>query len=180
MRQRRSPPSRERAKTGRGESSPAAPRRERRAAPSPSPSPVETAAGRRGASVGWLVLAGALVLVFYGALRIGVGEPWGDDDYYHLGVARELRHHFPLRAFPWAPFSVLAERYADKEPLFHVLLTPIAGLPLTVAAPAAALLGQAFLIASMGWFLWRRRVQGAALWLLGLAGLGPLFTLRFE
>ena len=64
------------------------------------------------------------------ALRIGIDLPWGYDDYYHLGLARELGRDFPLRAFPWTPFSVLAERYADKELLFHILLIPISGLPL--------------------------------------------------
>lgn len=127
-----------------------------------------------------LLLAGALVLAFYGALRIGVELPWGYDDYYHLGVARELGRDFPLRAFPWTPFSVLAERYADKEFLFHILLIPLAGLPAVTAAWIGAMLGQAFLIGSTAWFLRSQRVPGAAALLLGLAGLGPFFALRIE
>jgi hypothetical protein len=127
-----------------------------------------------------LLLAGLLVLAFYGVLRIGVEEPWGYDEYYHLGVARELRHQFPLRAFPWTPFSILVERYADKEPLFHILLMPLAGLPVNTAALIGSLLGQAFLIGSVAWFLRSQRVPGGAGWLLGLAGLGPFFILRVE
>lgn len=127
-----------------------------------------------------LVLAGVLVLAFYGGLRIGIEEPWGYDDYYHLGVTRELLNEFPLRAFPWTPFSVLAEPFVDKEPLFHVLLMPVAGLPVTAAALIGALLGQAFLIGSVAWFLRSQRVPGAAGWLLGLAALGPFFALRLE
>jgi hypothetical protein len=120
------------------------------------------------------------VLAFYAALRIGVDLPWGYDDYYHLGVARELGRRFPLRAFPWTPFSVLAERFSDKELLFHVLLLPIARLPIGKAALIGTLLGQAFLIGSMAWFLRSQRVPGAPGWLLGLAALGPFFVLRIE
>lgn len=147
-----------------------------------SPAIPAAAAGpdKERSAVGRLVLAGLLVLAFYGGLRIGVGEPWGYDDYYHLGVTRELGHQFPLRTFPWTPFSVLAERFVDKEPLFHVLLMPFAGLPVETAALAGALLGQAFLIGCMAWFLWSQRVPGAAGWLLGLAALGPFFALRIE
>jgi hypothetical protein len=121
-----------------------------------------------------------LVLAFYAALRIGVELPWGYDDYYHLGVARELGRQFPLRAFPWTPFSVLAERFADKELLFHVLLLPVARLPLGKAALIGALLGQTFLVGTMAWFLRSQRTPGAAGWLLGLAALGPFFVLRIE
>jgi len=134
----------------------------------------------REASIWWLVGAGVLVLAFFAALRIGVDQPWGYDDYYHLGLARELGQDFPLHAFPWTPFSMLAERYADKEILFHLLLIPISGLPLNTAALIGALLGQAFLIACVAWFLRSQRVPGAPVWLLGLAALGPFFILRVE
>src|SRR5262245_18935886 len=132
------------------------------------------------ASLGWLLGAGGAVLAFYAALRIGVDLPWGYDDYYHLGVARELGRRFPLRAFPWTAFSVLADHFADQEVLFHVLLLPIVRLPISKAALIGALLGQAFLIGSMAWFLRSQRVPGAAGWLLSLAALGPFFVLRIE
>ncbi len=132
------------------------------------------------AALGRLALAGLLVLAFYGLMRIGVGEPWGYDDYYHLGVARELWHHFPLRAFPWTPFSILADHFADKEFLFHVILMPFARLPVNTAALIGALLGQAFVILAAAWFLRSQRVPHAAAWLLGLACLGPFFVLRIE
>jgi hypothetical protein len=134
----------------------------------------------RDASIWWLAGAGVLVLAFFAALRIGVDQPWGYDDYYHLGLARELGQDFPLRAFPWTPFSMLAERYADKEILFHLLLIPIAGLPLDTAALIGALLGQAFLIGCVAWFLRSQRIPGAAVWLLALAAPGPFFILRIE
>src|SRR5215203_397636 len=151
---------------------------DRRAKRPEAPPPPEPPA--RGPALWQLMLSGGLVIAFYGALRIGVGEPWGYDDYYHLGVARELWQRFPLRSFPWTPFSLLAERYADKEFLFHLVLMPFASLPVGTAALIGALLGQAFLIGSMAWFLRSQRIPGAAGWLLCLAGLGPFFILRIE
>ena len=50
----------------------------------------------------WVVLAGALVLAFYQALRAGIGEPWGHDDYYHLALAREMLRDGPLEEFALA------------------------------------------------------------------------------
>lgn len=146
----------------------AAKRRAKRADESPA----------RDRSIWWLLAAGAVVLAFFAALRIGVELPWGYDDYYHLGLARELGRHFPLRSFPWTPFSVLAEHYADKEILFHIVLIPIARLPLGTAALIGALLGQAFLVGSVAWFLRSQRVPAG--WLLALAVLGPFFLLRIE
>jgi hypothetical protein len=146
----------------------------------PEAQPLRGEGPGKGAALWQLVLAGVLVLAFYGGLRIGVGEPWGYDDYYHLGVTRELLNRFPLRAFPWTPFSVLAERFVDKEPLFHILLMPVAGLPVHTAALVGAMMGLAFLTGSMAWFLRSQRVPGAAGWLLGLAALGPFFVLRVE
>jgi len=145
----------------------------------PAPLQVAEAPGQ-GLALWQLMLAGGLVLAFYGVLRIGVGEPWGYDDYYHLGVARELWQRFPLRSFPWTPFSLLADRYADKEFLFHLVLMPLASLPVGTAALIGALMGQAFLIGSMAWFLRSQRIPAAAGWLLCLAGLGPFFILRIE
>jgi hypothetical protein len=128
-----------------------------------------------------LLAAGVAVLAFYAALRAGVGLPWSYDDYFHLGVAREMaRQGGPLESFPWTPFSVLAERYVDKEPLFHLLLVPLAGLPLARSAAWGPLLGQAFLVGAAALLLRGQRIFGAAGWLLGLVALGPFFANRLE
>ena len=50
------------------------------------------------------------------------------DTGYHLAVARLTREHGVLHAFPWTPFSWMADHYADKELLFHFLLVPVASL----------------------------------------------------
>ncbi|HVT59683.1 MAG TPA: hypothetical protein VHR45_14935 [Thermoanaerobaculia bacterium] len=127
-----------------------------------------------------LVLAGLAVVLFYVSVRIAAPAPWSYDEYYHLGVARELRSHFPLRSFPWTPFSLLSDRFADGTPLFHLLLMPFAALPIERAGLAGVVLSQLFLVGCFAWVLWRLRVPSAYVYLLGLATLGSMFAMRFD
>jgi hypothetical protein len=127
-----------------------------------------------------LVLAGAAVALFYTSARIAAPAPWSYDEYYHLGVARELWAHFPLRSFPWTPFSLISEHFADGVPLFHVALMPFAGLTIEHAGLAGVVLGQAFVLACLGVALWRLRARQAWVYMLGMATLGSLFAMRFD
>ncbi len=106
--------------------------------------------------------------------------PWSYDEYYHLGMARELRSHFPLRSFPWTPFSLVSEHFADGVPLFHLALMPFAGWSLERAGLAGVLLGQVFVLACLGVALWRLRVPHSWAFMLGMATLGSLFAMRFD
>jgi hypothetical protein len=128
----------------------------------------------------WLVLAGAAVVLFYSSARIAAPAPWSYDEYYHLGMARELRAHFPLRSFPWTPYSLISEHFADGVPLFHVALMPFAGLSIEHAGLAGVVLGQVFVLACLGVALWRLRVSRAWAYMLGMATLGSLFAMRFD
>jgi hypothetical protein len=148
------------------------------AAAVPAP-PVEPQVGAKRRLL-WLGLAGVAVALFYLSARIAAPEPWSYDEYYHLGLARELRAHFPLRSFPWTPFSVLSERFADTAPLFHLALVPLAGLPLEQAGLAGTALGQVFVLACLGVALWRLRLQHAWAHMLGMATLGSMFAMRFD
>jgi hypothetical protein len=127
-----------------------------------------------------IALAAVAVLSFYGLLRGLARAPWSYDEYYHLGLARLMRSHLRIATFPWAPHSVLADPFADKEPLFHWLLLPFAGLPLETAALLGTLLGQLFLVGSFAFLLWRLAVPRAAWLLLAFCGLGTMFALRME
>jgi len=183
----------------------ARPSKETAAGKRPAAGPGERAAGRRDAAAGrrpaggprepaaagpepaggprqllWLVLAGAAVVLFYSSARIAAGAPWSYDEYYHLGMARELRTHFPLRAFPWTPFSLLYEHFADGVPLFHLALMPFAGLSIERAGLAGVVLGQVFVLACLGVALRRLRVRHAWAVMLGMATLGSLFAMRFD
>ncbi len=127
-----------------------------------------------------LLLAALAVLLLGAWLRFGAPLPWSYDEYYHLGLAREMRHHLRLESFWWTPFSTLYDRFVDGTPLFHLLLLPLAGLPLRLAAGLGVLLGQLFVVAVFAWTLAALRVPRAWWFLLALPGLGTMFLQRFE
>ncbi len=127
-----------------------------------------------------LALAGLAVVLFYSSARLAAPAPWSYDEYYHLGMARELRSHFPLRSFPWTPFSAISEHFADGVPLFHIALMPFAGWPIERAGLAGVWLGQVFVVACLGLALWRLRTRHAWAHMLGFATLGSLFAMRFD
>jgi hypothetical protein len=160
---------------------PQRPRRGRGEA-APAPPPATTATTAPPARWAWwkLGLAALAAFLFHASARLGAPDPWSYDEYYHLAVARELGRHFPLRSFPWTPLSILADHYADKEILFHILLMPFSGLPIATAGALGVLLGQLFLVLAFAWTLRRLRVPYAPGFVLGLAGLGPLFAYRIS
>ena len=134
----------------------------------------------RGREAVWLALAGAAVALFYLSARIAGSAPWSYDEYYHLGMARELLKHFPLRSFPWTPFSLVSEHFVDGSPLFHVALMPFAGLPIESAGLAGVALGQIFVLSCLGVVLFRLRLRHGWAYMLGMATLGPQFAMRFD
>src|SRR3984893_11988104 len=152
----------------------------RREHPLPARLPDHLPGRRRKAELVLLLLAGLAVIGFYASARLAGPEPWSYDESYHLGVARELASHFPLRSFPWTPFSILSEHFADKEPLFHLLLLPFTRLPLATAGLAGVLAGQLFLVAAFSWVVWRLRVPHAYAFVLALTLLGSMFAMRVD
>jgi len=127
-----------------------------------------------------LAAAAVAVLLFYLAARLSAPHPWSYDEYYHVGLARLMRTDFRITSFHWTPFSLLADHFADKEPLFHVLLMPFAGLSLERAGLCGVLLGQVFLLAAFAFVLWKLAVPRAPWLVFALAGLGPMFALRAD
>jgi hypothetical protein len=127
-----------------------------------------------------LAVAALAVLLFLSAARLSAPKPWSYDEYYHLGLARLMLSDFRIDSFHWTPFSILADHFADKEPLFHVLLMPFAGLPLERAGLFGVLLGQAFLLGSFAFVLWKLAVPRAPWFVFALAGLGPMFAMRAD
>jgi hypothetical protein len=136
--------------------------------------------GGRGRQLLGMGLAGVVVVLLVASARLEARAPWSYDEYFHFGMARELRLHFPLRSFPWTPFSAMAEHFADGVPLFHAALMPLAGLSIEAAGAAAVVLGQVFVLACLGAALWRMGVRHAWAYMLGLAALGSLFTMRLD
>jgi hypothetical protein len=106
---------------------------------------------------------------------------WFDSDTgYHLAVGRLIRQHGILRAFPWTPFSLLADRYADTELFFHLSLGSLDSLlPEHAVGVIGAVLG-ALVLFLMMLILRAEQVRLAGLWpLLALASSGA-FILRFS
>ncbi|HVP68143.1 MAG TPA: hypothetical protein VMT17_12855 [Anaeromyxobacteraceae bacterium] len=135
-----------------------------------------TAASRRTwAALAWACAIGAVVV----ALHAYLGAPFDADTAYHVAVGWLLREHGILRAFPWTPFSWLADHYADKELFFHLLLAATHGLSWTAAAHlVGALCGAAALLAFF-FVLRTERVPLAGGWALLPLAASPVFVYRF-
>ncbi|HEX9945359.1 MAG TPA: hypothetical protein VGG03_25390 [Thermoanaerobaculia bacterium] len=125
-----------------------------------------------------LLLACAVVVALFALRRIFLPLPWSYDEYYHLGLAREMLSGLRIESFRWTPFSILFDHFVDSAPLFHLLLMPIARLPLETAAFLGALFGQLFLVGSFAWALWSLRVPRPWWFVLALPALGTLFAHR--
>lgn len=127
-----------------------------------------------------LVLAALGVIGLFYLLRSLAPLPWSYDEYYHLGLAREMRSGLRITSFRWAPFSILFDRFVDSTPLFHLILMPFATLRLETAGKIGALLGQIFLVGSFAWALWSLKVPRPWWFVLALPTLGTLFVQRLE
>jgi hypothetical protein len=105
---------------------------------------------------------GLLALALYAGLlsaRMQASTPHlvDRDSYFHARYAALLPERGLSREFPWADLTVLGERFADKEPLFHALLAPlcardaVAGAKAAVAVlDAAAVLALALALRALG------------------------------
>lgn len=78
---------------------------------------------------GWSIAGWTLVfIVVTGAIQLSIPYPLDADTAYHAAVGQLIRRHGLLYSFPWTPYSWLADHYADKELLFHLLFVPLAGV----------------------------------------------------
>ena len=122
----------------------------------------------------WLALFAGIASL----LHLMIPAIWDADTAYHLSVARYTRESGILHAFPWTSASWLAEHYADKELLFHLLMVPIANFePLWVSrivgiTLAVCLLGSFYSIAT------KEKVEEPGVWVLILLSCSAAFILR--
>src|SRR3990172_6064002 len=128
----------------------------------------------------WLIFAWAFFyLLIVGAVQFNIPYPWDNDTAYHAVVGQLTREHGILHAFPWTPFSWLADHYADKELIFHLLFVPFAGLHWTTASQIVGTLCGAMLLLTLYLVLRAENVRFAGLWaLIPLTG-SVLFFFRF-
>jgi len=105
--------------------------------------------------------------------------PFDGDTAYHVAVARLIAEHGVLDRFPWTPFSFLAERYADKELLFHLLLVPVSHLSYPLAAKLVGTLLETLLLGVFYWILRQEDVEYPGLWTVAMLVSSGAFLMRF-
>jgi hypothetical protein len=105
--------------------------------------------------------------------------PFDADTAYHVAVARLIAEHGVLDQFPWTPFSILAERYADKELFFHLLLVPFSHLSYPLAAKLVGTLLGTLLLGMFYWVLREEDVEYPGLWTLAMLVSSGAFLMRF-
>lgn len=128
----------------------------------------------------WLVALGLAALLAW----IQFDEPAlvAGDSYFHARAAQQLAEHGVLEQFPQAFYSTWAERYSDKDFLFHVLLIPFCAGPLPIVT-GAKLAVIALDLAILLVFIAVARRTGARvvwLWLLLLFGSHAWLWLHLE
>ena len=123
-------------------------------------------------AVVYLLIAG--LLQFY-----VVSLPFDADTAYHAAVGRLISEHGILRSFPWTPFSWLAEHYADKELLFHLLFVPFIGLGWITAAKIVGTILESLLLFVIYVVLRAEKVRFAGLWALLPLVTSDVFVFRF-
>jgi len=137
-------------------------------------------AGERAGALGVLAW-GAVYLVVAGVLQFGfVSVPWDSDTAYHAAVGALIREHGLLHAFPWTPFSWLADHYADKELLFHLLFVPFTGWGWITASKVVATLAGGGLLFALYLVLRAERVPLAGVWALAPLVATDVFLFRFS
>ena len=95
-----------------------------------------------------------------------VSVPYDADTAYHAAVGSLIREHGILRSFPWTPFSWLAENYADKELLLHLLYVPFIPLGWITASKIVGTLLGALLFFAIYVVLRAEQVRFAGIWAL--------------
>lgn len=121
-----------------------------------------------------------LYLVLAGALQFHVVKaPWDADTAYHAAVGSLIREHGILREFPWTPFSWLADHYADKELLFHLLFVPFVDLGWMAASKIVGTLLGAALLFVLYLVLRAEKVRFAGFWALLPLVASDVFVFRF-
>ncbi len=121
----------------------------------------------------------ALFFLVAGAIQYYTSFPFDADTAYHAAVGQLIREHGMLHSFPWTPFSILADRYADKELLFHLFFVPLAGLSYVTAAKIVGTVSGGVLLLALYLVLRAERVRFAGVWALVPLAASGYFFFRF-
>lgn len=114
----------------------------------------------------WSIAFWTLVFVFIaGAIQYSIPYPLDADTAYHAAVGQLIRQYGILHSFPWTPFSWLADHYADKELLFHLLFVPLVRfMSWTNAAQVIGTMGGTTILLTIYLILRTEKVRFPWLW----------------
>ena len=145
-------------------------------------SETSTSPGIPAAQPPWVAWAGFALAAFgvAGAIQFLFARiPSDADTAYHAAVGRLIAEHGILRSFPWTPMSWLADHYADKELLFHLLYLPFNGLGWITASKVVGTVGGAAVLLALFGILRAERVRYPAAWALLPLLVSSAFLYRF-
>jgi len=98
------------------------------------------------------------------------------DGYYHIRMAKFITQYGPYLNFHWARYSILADHFADKDFLYHLLLIPFSLLPnIILGAKIAATIFSIGLFLVFFWLLKRYAKPGLVAPFLLIFFLAPHF-----
>ncbi len=105
---------------------------------------------------------------------------WLDADTgYHIAVGRLIKEHGLLHAFPWTPYSVMAERYADTELLFHLFFTATSPLSPDASSKLVGVIIETTLLSTLFAILRRHNPRLRGYWVLSAFVISGAFVIRF-
>lgn len=84
------------------------------------------------------------------------------DSFYHTKIAVLMKDHGIIKNFPYLPYTILNENFADHHFLYHIALVPfVLFLPPLYGVKFATLIFASLTIAVFYWFLKKMGVRGA-------------------
>lgn len=122
---------------------------------------------------------GVVFVLLTGALQWQIPSPMDGDTSYHAAVGQLIRNHGILYSFPWTPFSWLADNYADKELIFHLLFVPFLKFGWIAASQVVGALCGGAILFTIYLVLRREGVTCPWLWALLPLAASHSFVYRF-
>ncbi len=123
----------------------------------------------------------SLFVFFLALVQYSTPDLAGNDGYYHIKMAYQLRTEGLRPSFDWLPLTVLnAEEFVNHHFLFHVLLMPFTFGDLRGGAKLASVIFPALTFLAVWWLLRGQKVPYAALWSIGLLAVSEAFIYRMS
>jgi len=117
---------------------------------------------------GWITLFLAITAI----MQSYIPFPLDNDSPYHFAVAQLIRKYGILQSFPWTPFSLQADHYADKEFLFHLLFIPFINFGMINASRIVGVISGTLVLTALYGILRQQGVRNAGIWALVPLGTG--------